>query len=70
MSLDLSVNLGNVLTAATFVLTVVWGVAKMSNRTDEFFRTLERHEHWLGNHEDRLREHGERIAAITPERRR
>lgn len=69
MPLDLSVNLGQVLTAASFTVTVVWGVARMQSRTDEFFRTLERHEDQLEAHGQIIREHGERIAHIEPKRR-
>lgn len=67
--LDLSVNLGQVLTAASFTVTVIWGVARTQTRADEFFRTLERHEDQLQSHDTKLTEHGERIAKIEPRRR-
>jgi hypothetical protein len=66
--MDLSINLGQLITAASFVLSVVWGVARMSNRTDEFFRTIKRHEETLTEHGHRLNQHGERLAAIDERR--
>jgi len=69
MTLDLSVNLGNLLAAASSVVAIVWGISRLSSHQEEFFRTLTRHESRLDDHEDRLQDHGERLAAIAPDRR-
>lgn len=69
MTLDLTVNLGNLLAAASSVVAIVWGISRLSSHQDELFRALTRHEHRLQDHEDRLQDHGERLAALSPERR-
>lgn len=69
MTLDLTVNLGNILAAATSIVAIIWGISRLSSHQEEFFRTLHRHEAKLNDHEDRLQDHGERLAALSPERR-
>ena len=70
MMLDLTVNLGQVISTAGSVGAIVWGVSRVSARIDESFRILDRHEYEIRDHGKRLNEHGERIAGLGPERRR
>ena len=58
------ISLGQVITAVTPILAVVWAVARFSQRTNEFFRIVKRHEAILERIEMQMRQHEITLARL------
>lgn len=74
LTLDMSINLGHVITIGSLIATGVWAnmqaKARQTLLLDTFAETLQKHENRLDEHDRRLQDHGENIASLRGERRR